>query len=410
MIGVRTAYIVIDLGFGDAGKGLVTDWLARSSEAPLVVRFNGGAQAGHNVVTPDGRTHTFAQFGAATFTGAHTFLSRHMIVHPTTLRVEAAALERCGIARPLDRVRISERARVVTPLHQAMNRLRELARGDARHGSCGVGVGEVVKDSLAHPDDVVCAAELRDRSRLRDKLERIRARMLADVESLGLASSPRVDAERDMFTTSRACIAWLEHVEPVAPLVAPDDDWRQHGGTVIFEGAQGVLLDENHGYHPHTTWSTCTPANAEELLAGSDYEPVRIGVVRSHAVRHGPGPLPSEHAVMRPMSDHNRDNEWQGPVRYGWFDPVLTRYALAAAGPLDQLVLTHLDAWPQIGGFRWSTGGTLWGPRTAEHRDNADAAAVLARTEQLLERPIAVYSQGPCSTDVRPRASAVRSG
>ncbi|HEY7215209.1 MAG TPA: adenylosuccinate synthetase, partial [Thermoanaerobaculia bacterium] len=136
------AFLLVDLGFGDAGKGLLTDFLVRRSGATVVVRYNGGAQAGHNVVTPDGRHHTFAQLGSGSFVaGVRTFLSRHVVVHPTALLAEAAALRAKGVGDALDRVRLSERALVITPFHQAAGRLRELARGAARHGSCGVGVG-----------------------------------------------------------------------------------------------------------------------------------------------------------------------------------------------------------------------------------------------------------------------------
>src|ERR1700734_1777495 len=119
------AAMVVDLGFGDAGKGLVTDFLVRSLGAGLVVRWNGGAQAGHNVVAPDGRHHTFAQIGAGTFVpGVRTHLAERTIVHPTALGVEAARLAEIGVPDALDRLSVSERALVITPFHQAANRLR----------------------------------------------------------------------------------------------------------------------------------------------------------------------------------------------------------------------------------------------------------------------------------------------
>ena len=124
------AFAVVDLGFGDAGKGLLTDFLVRRTGASVVVRFNGGAQAGHNVVTSDGRHHTFSQLGAGSFvSGVRTFLSRDVVVHPTALLREAEALREKGVRGALERVAISEHARIVTPYHQALNRLRELARG-----------------------------------------------------------------------------------------------------------------------------------------------------------------------------------------------------------------------------------------------------------------------------------------
>ena len=158
------AIAVVDLGFGDAGKGLLTDFLTRRTSAEVIVRFNGGAQAGHNVVTADGRHHTFAQMGAGSFSpGVRTFLSRDVVVHPTALLVEARVLATKGVPDALLRIAMSERSLVVTPFHQAANRLRELARNEARHGSCGVGVGETVRLAGMHPEDAVRAGDLRDR-------------------------------------------------------------------------------------------------------------------------------------------------------------------------------------------------------------------------------------------------------
>ncbi len=132
----REAHLVVDLGFGDAGKGTLTDWLVRRHGARLVVRFNGGAQAGHNVVTEDGRHHTFAQFGAGSFVpGVRTHLARPTVLHPLAMLVEARHLARKGVPDALERTTVSEGARVITPFHQAAGRLRALARGSGRHGT-----------------------------------------------------------------------------------------------------------------------------------------------------------------------------------------------------------------------------------------------------------------------------------
>ena len=147
------AFIVTGLGFGDCGKGTVTDALTRRFDARLVVRFNGGAQAGHNVVLPDGRHHTFAQFGAGTFVeGVRTHLASHVVVHPTALAVEADYLARGGVPDALSRLTADPRCLVTTPFHQAAGRLRERLSG---HGTCGVGVGETMRDALAHADDAI---------------------------------------------------------------------------------------------------------------------------------------------------------------------------------------------------------------------------------------------------------------
>ena len=131
-----THYIVADLGYGDAGKGTVVDWLCSHGGAEpvhTVVRFNGGAQAAHNVVAPDGRHHTFAQFGSGTFTpGVRTHLSRFMLVDPAALAAEAAHLGSLGIRDALDRLTVDRDALLTTPYHRAANQARERARGDAK--------------------------------------------------------------------------------------------------------------------------------------------------------------------------------------------------------------------------------------------------------------------------------------
>lgn len=346
----RTAVAVADLGFGDSGKGLIVDALARAEASPLVVRYNGGAQAGHNVISPDGRHHTFSQFGAGTFApGVRTFLSRRMVVHPTAFLEEAKALAAKGVTDAWERLTISRDALVATPFHQAFGRLRELARGDARHGTCGAGVGEAVGDALAPGAEFLRVGDLLDRVAARRVLIRVQEAKVALAKTLR-ASGPAAAAERRILSDTRTPDAWLDMVGAftrVARLV--DDDFllerEAAGDALIFEGAQGVLLDERHGFHPHTTWSDCTFRGASDLLAGR--RPLRrLGVLRTYLTRHGAGPFPTEDAALGAArrEAHNGDGGWQGPVRAGWPDWVLLRYALRACGGADGLVLTHLDA------------------------------------------------------------------
>ncbi|MFL6237286.1 MAG: adenylosuccinate synthetase [Thermoanaerobaculia bacterium] len=426
------AFLVVDLGFGDAGKGLLTDFLVRRTGARVVVRYNGGAQAGHNVVTPDGRHHTFAQLGSGSFVeGVRTFLSRHVVIHPTALLAEAAALAAKGVRDPLSRLRISEGALVITPFHQAAGRLRELARGAGRHGRCGVGVGETVGDALERPDEAVRAGDLRDPARLRPRLLQLRERKRREVEALALPAGEAAARELGVFAGDDLLDRWLAGAARLGELglIAPDStlaDWLAGDGAAVFEGAQGVLLDEWAGFHPYTTWSRGTLDNAHELLAEAapGAEVRRIGVLRSHAVRHGPGPLPTETAELRSaVREHNGFGEWQGAVRYGWLDAVLARYALDVVGSLDALALTHLDA-PSRSRSWWTCGGyqgpldrlaaptgrsldrqarltdLLFRVRPVLEECEPDPVAVLQRTERLLGRRIDLFSRGPRALDV----------
>jgi adenylosuccinate synthase len=346
------AWVVVDLGFGDAGKGTITDFLVRETGARLVVRFNGGAQAGHNVVTSDGRSHTFAQFGAGSFvTGVRTHLAESVVVHPSALLVEARHLARVSLVpQPLEFLTIAESARIITPFHQAANRVRELARGQARHGTCGVGVGETVRDALENPDEAIRARDLHDSNGLMRKLERARERLLSSLkEEFRILGSS--DAELAVFSDRDVAPRWIEFVQPVAARVVPDAwlaSWfRDEPTDVVFEGAQGVLLDENYGFHPHTTWSDCTFRGAKTLLRahGFSEDVRRIGVIRTYLTRHGEGPFPTENEALHYALPelHNASAGWQGVFRVGHPDFVLARYAARVCGGLDALAVTHLD-------------------------------------------------------------------
>lgn len=330
--------IVVDLGFGDAGKGTVVDHLcARPAPHPVhaVVRFNGGPQAAHNVVTDDGRHHTFAQFGSGSFTpGVETFLSRHMLVDPLALATEAAHLADVGVPDALARLTVDPDALLVTPFHAAANRARERARGTARHGSCGMGVGETAAFALAHPEHAPRAGDVRAPAVLRRKLLAVRDALTAE---LGDLAAPPADHVATVFT------AFGEAVR-----LAPDTHLRSllRKGPVVFEGAQGVLLDEWHGFHPYTTWSTTTFHNAEALLAEEGHGGTRLGVLRTYTPRHGPGPLVTEDPDLtaRHPDSHNTTGPWQGAFRVGHFDAVAHRYAVDVCDGVDTIALTHMDA------------------------------------------------------------------
>ena len=351
----RQAIIVADLGHGDAGKGGIVDYLTRLHGAHTVVRYNGGAQAAHNVVTPDGRHHTFAQFGSGTFVpGVRTHLSRYMLAHPAALLRENLHLCAVGVEDALARTTVDRDALIITPPQQAANRLRELARGADRHGSCGLGVGETVADALADPAVALRAGDLCDRAAVRLKLRRLRALKLDELAPLLPALRGRAEAEAELTVfrdadVIEACADLFATFARAVAVVDADYTARllREPGTVVFEGAQGVLLDEWYGFHPYTTWSTTTYRNAETLLAEAGYggRVTRLGVLRAYATRHGPGPFVTEdeRLAARWPDAHNAANPWQHAFRAGYPDLVATRYALAVAGGADALAVTHLD-------------------------------------------------------------------
>ncbi len=330
--------IITGLGYGDEGKGSITDYLTRLTKARLVVRHNGGAQCGHNVVLSDGRHHTFAQLGSGTFVpGVETHLSRFVIVNPSSLQVENDALKAVGVADALERLSIDGRALLTTQWHIRANRARESARAASAHGTCGMGIGETVAWSLAAPGDALRAADLQSPATLADKMAVARSRFEAE---FGAVPEKDVTPARWGLLASRLRITSAD--ESAALLAKP--------GTVIFEGAQGVLLDETYGFHPHTTWTDTTFKNATELAieagAGAGAREMRrIGVIRSYMTRHGAGPLVTESALSRP-EPHNTAAGFQGAFRTGELDFPALNYALRCAGGVTELAVTHMDVVP----------------------------------------------------------------
>jgi adenylosuccinate synthase len=187
-------------------------------------------------------------------------------------------------------------------------------------------------------------------------------------------------------------------------------------GPVVFEGAQGVLLDEWRGFHPYTTWSTTTFANAETLLRENQAADgaTRLGVTRTYQTRHGPGPLPTEDPALGVTEPHNGSGHWQGPFRAGHLDAVALGYARRVTGGVDAVALTHLDtARRHEGRLRVCRGyrlgaGALTEIQPGPHQDGArpvyDPGAVAAAdwpgiVTEILHAPVAVRSAGPAVTD-----------
>lgn len=325
---MKRAIIVVGLGFGDEGKGAVVDSLVAKTRASLVVRFNGGAQAAHHVVTPDGREHCFSQLGAGSFHGAATHLSRYTILEPLGFARELRTF-------PGDKPKwtVDPRALVIAPVQRFMNIMREKARGLDKHGTCGMGIGETVSDG----ENSIRAFEFNDRCSVKIRLQHLTDMKLAIAHALKW-ELPHVDLD----DVNRR---WLDAADQMLKYNLVEDDaiMARTTGTIIFEGAQGVLLDELWGFHPHTTWSTTTDANAWTMLHEDDHVEV-IGVIRAHATRHGAGPFPTEDVnVNVPVTERNSDATFQGSFRMGHLDLPLLQYALCRVPSISGIAVTHLD-------------------------------------------------------------------
>jgi adenylosuccinate synthase len=324
---------VVDLGFGDAGKGTTIDFLSRLSPNTLIVRFNGGPQAAHNVVTAEGLHHTFAQFGSGTLVpSVKTYLSKYMWIDPLSLLNENEALKKKGITDALSRLYIDENTRIVTPFHKSASRMKE-AR--LKHGSCGMGMGEAVSDSIGGLSLKV--GDIKSNKAI-DILNNIRSTKVKDTVMVGgLLEEARVLCDDKAPLLSYDIYRYLFNKVNVVreqDMVKEFPKFEQ----VIFEGAGGILLDENYGFHPHTMWSNNTTENAKTLWS----EAMTLGIIRTYSTRHGAGPLVTEGKVVF-VDKYNVPNEWQGSFRTGAFDLVATKYAVKANGGVDALVVTHTD-------------------------------------------------------------------
>jgi adenylosuccinate synthase len=353
-----TIYIVTDLGYGDSGKGTTVDFLARRGRS-LVVRHNGGSQAGHNVVTPEGRHHEFSQWGSGHFAGADTFLSRFMLVHPGDMRMEAVDLQFPGDDDPWKRMYIDAQARIVTPFHVAFNRLKGYANGQ----SCGKGIGELMRQDIARPDLTIRVKDIPAGNdygpSLARKIDALRNYLYSEAKGVYNADS----SDWQLLANKGWCAHLADQYHDWRELVSVVDDGQEFltkatedYHNVIFEGAQGVLLDEWHGFHPYTTWSTTTHENALTLLNEAYQGPVaRLGVTRAYATRHGAGPFVTENQFFHFDEPHNVTGPFQGAFRTGSLDLIALRYAIAVCGGVDGLVVTHLDRaerWNAATGYR----------------------------------------------------------
>lgn len=376
---MKTVYMVAGLAFGDEGKGATVDFLTQIHNAGLVVRYNGGSQAGHNVVTSDGRWHTFSQFGSGTFhPGVKTHLSEYMLVNPENMMRENAHLHELGIHDAIERLTVSEDCLIITPFDRAINHLLEESRGENHHGTCGHGVGRCRSEHLKHGDKVLFAGDLKDKEKTRKKLLFIQqeAKELSDFILKAyplLAADPFIDGGEAAINI--CCdryhdwerIVRVVHRRQLKYLLEETD-------CTIFEGAQGVLLDENYGTAPYNTWTDTTFNNALKLLEECNYrdKKYKVGVLRSYYTRHGEGPFPTEEKTISFPEPHNNGSGWQGKFRFGYFDFRALNYAMRICGGVDFFALNHLDQKNIVSGLERFTGVPIritgWGPTLKDRK------------------------------------------
>lgn len=307
---MKRATAVIGACWGDEGKGIMTDYFARKAgEEPMVVRFNGGAQAGHTVVTPNGDRHVFHHFGAGTLAGARTYLSRHFLVNPAMWIEEYRALQGRGLRT---RLFVDREAPITTPWDMMRNQNMEVAAGAARHGSCGMGVHATMVRQL-DPELRLFAGDLERPADLRRRLEVVSAR-----------SGSGSTAIMQRFWND--CMSMASQINLCDSRILVD-----RPADIIFEGAQGLLLDQDSEFYPHVTHSKTGISNVLQIARETGINQIdAVYVHRTYLTRHGVGPLPGEDCALTYHDNTNVENEWQGKLRFAPLDPRLISDAVFA--------------------------------------------------------------------------------
>lgn len=309
----RVGQVVIGANFGDEGKGLLTDFLAaRDPDHSLVVRFNGGAQAGHTVVTPDGRRHVFSHFGSGTLAGCPTYLSRFFIVNPMLFIKEWKQLAELG-AYP--QIAIDADCVITTPFDVFINQLKEMQRGSTRHGSCGAGINETVTRCLRAPHLMTRAGEFGDLRTLRQKLLKLAESWLpARITELSLDGLEFLPSVTDIVEQYLCDVRRMLRYATISTKCPSANEFN----TIIFEGAQGLLLDEDRidGY-PHLTRSKTGLFNVLYLAPRMGLEQLEVTyMTRTYLTRHGAGALKGERSDWVFPDDTNVTNRFQGSLRF----------------------------------------------------------------------------------------------
>lgn len=316
----KTATVIIGANFGDEGKGNLTNYFARPDS--LVCRFSGGGQAGHTVVH-DGKRHVFRHFGSGTMQGAATLLSRFYINNPILYFQERKLLYELGFDPT---VYVDPAGLVTTPVDMMINQIIEETRGDARHGSCGVGINETIKRHAHYP---LVVADLSNKAALDSRLREIMANWVPErLQQLGVEPSDewlaRLESPAIRTTFADYCADYVAAVQLSSDALA-------HASHIVFEGAQGLLLDEDHYWFPHVTHAHTGLHNVSLLATemGID-ELFAVYVSRVYATRHGAGPFPREVLGMQFEDDTNLPNPWQGALRFGELDLDLLTESIVA--------------------------------------------------------------------------------
>ena len=415
-----TNVVVVGSQWGDEGKGKIVDWL--SERAEVVARFQGGHNAGHTLVI-DGKTYKLSLLPSGVVRpGKLSIIGNGVVIDPWALMEEIDRLSEEGVTLEPDNLVVAENATLILPLHSNLDRAREVARGNAKIGTTGRGIGPAYEDKVGRRAIRVC--DLTDREILEEKLKHLLFHHNAILRGLDEAEI--------------AADGLLDQLMEIAPRILPymGSAWRlldkanSEGRRILFEGAQGALLDIDHGTYPYVTSSNTVGGAA---ASGSGFA-VRnlgyvLGITKSYTTRVGSGPFPTELEDATGVLLGERGREF-GTVtgrrrRCGWFDAVLVHQAIKVAG-IDGIALTKLDVLDGLETINICTGYEIdgkpydylpgsptlqaaakpvyetlegWDQSTEGARSWADLPATaikyIRRIEELIEAPVTLLSTSP---------------
>ncbi|HXS41929.1 MAG TPA: adenylosuccinate synthase [Stellaceae bacterium] len=411
---------VIGAQWGDEGKGKIVDWL--SQRADVVVRFQGGHNAGHTLVIDGVEFRLSLLPSGIVRPGKLSIIGSGVVVDPWALLKEIDAIRQKGVTVSPDNLKLAENATLILPSHGQIDRAREEARGAAKIGTTGRGIGPAYEDKVGRRAIRVC--DLADPDSLPEKLDHLLLHHNALLRGLG---APEIERAPLLASLIEIAPKVLPFAEPVWRLL---DEAKRAGRRVLFEGAQGIMLDVDHGTYPFVTSSHTHPGQA---ASGAGLGPGAVGYVlgitKAYTTRVGSGPFPTELTDATGELLGQRGKEF-GVVtgrkrRCGWFDAVMVRQAVKVAG-IHGIALTKLDVLDGFAEIKVCTGYRLgnaildrlpagaaqqaavepiyetiegWSENTRGARSWAQLPALaikyIRRIEELIEAPVALFSTSP---------------
>ena len=412
--------VVVGAQWGDEGKGKIVDWL--SERADVVVRFQGGHNAGHTLVIGNQTFKLSLLPSGVVHPGKLSIIGNGVVVDPWALIEEIARLAAQGVRVTPDNLQIAENAPLILPLHATLDRAREAARGSRQIGTTGRGIGPAYEDKVARRALRLC--DLADGTTLAEKVDDLVFYHNAQLRGLG---APEVD--RAPLLAALALVA--PRILPFArPIWESLDSARRAGKRILFEGAQGFMLDVDHGTYPYVT-SSNTVAGVAAVGAGFATGALGyvLGITKAYTTRVGAGPFPTElgDAIGRRLGERGREfgTVTGRPRRCGWFDAIAVRQAIKVGG-IAGIALTKLDVLDGLGELKVCTAYRLDGaelrrlPAAAIAQANvvpvyetlegwsestrgarswaqlpATAVKYIRRIEELIEAPVALLSTSP---------------